>query len=239
MEQSKWKGLSCFSNRVNVWLLDVEHLSEEIGKEIFYKLPRERKQKIDNCKVLEKKKQSFGAGVLVYLLCQFLQEEYGFTEKELEIQYMFQGKPVFAKQIGAAFSLSHAEGCVAIAFTLPDFTTQKEHLLGIDIEPIRESRMSVAKRFFTKEEYDFIFSNQEKQNETFFRIWTGKEAVLKKSGEGLKMPLDSFSVLHQKKDDLYYTGFECGEKKYAMTICMDGAMSQYEPFLSWVDCAIL
>lgn len=239
MEQSMWRGLPCFTDRVNVWLLPTEDLSTVNGKAIFDKLPEKRRQKISNCKILEKKKQSFGAGVLLFLLCQLLQERYGFTEKELEIQYMPMGKPVFSRQVGASFSLSHTHGCAAIAFALPDFVFRKNQQLGMDIELIRECRMAVAKRFFTKEEYDYIFFQQENQQDAFFLIWTGKEAVMKKGGEGLKMPLSSFSVLQQKKKDLFYTSFECGDRKYAMTICMDEAMSSYEPFLSWVDCAIL
>ena len=264
MEQKKWKGLEYCPGAINIWLLDLPELSEEKFAAYFSVLPPERRQKIERCSVQNKKKQSAGAGILLYELCQMLQEKYGLSKEEVQIVSLTNGKPVFAKNTGASFSLSHTDDCVALAFILPaepqpewDYepenrnhnrtdwnpnqTDQNVNHIGVDVEQVKACRPPVAKRFFTAEEYDFIQNSPagEKQDEIFFQIWTGKEAVIKKSGEGLRLPLNRFSVLKPEKESLQYIPFSRNGIKYAMTVCTDSAFKEQQPFISRVDCAIL
>ena len=243
MEPKRWKGLEYCPDGINIWLLDLAELSEEKSAAYFSVLPPERRQKIERCSVPDKKKQSAGAGILLYELCQMLQEKYGLSKEEVQIVSFTNGKPGFAKNTGASFSLSHTEDCVALAFILPAErqTDQNVNYIGVDVEQVKACRPAVAKRFFTTEEYDFIQNSPagEKQDEIFFQIWTGKEAVIKKSGEGLRLPLNRFSVLKPEKESLQYIPFSRNGIKYAMTVCTDSVFKEQQPFISWVDCAIL
>ncbi|MGN0411589.1 MAG: 4'-phosphopantetheinyl transferase family protein [Lachnospiraceae bacterium] len=243
MEPKRWKGLEYCPGAINIWLLDLAELSEEKSAVYFSVLPPERRQKIERCSVQNKKKQSMGAGILLYKLCQMLQEKYGLSKEEVQMGSFTNGKPVFAKNTGASFSLSHTDDCVALAFILPAErqTDQNIYHIGVDVEQVKACRPAVAKRFFTAEEYDFIQNSSagEKQDEIFFQIWTGKEAVIKKSGEGLRLPLNRFSVLEPKKESLQYIPFSRNGIKYAMTVCTDSVFKEQQPFISWVDCAIL
>ena len=268
MEPKKWKGLDYCPDRINIWLLNLAELSEEKSASYFSVFPPERRQKIERCSVLNKKKQSVGAGILLYKLCQMLQEKFGLSKEEVQIISFANGKPVFTKNTGTSFSLSHTDDCVALAFILPaepqpeqnrqpedrnpeqnrqpenrnpKQENQNVNHIGVDVEQVKACRPAVAKRFFTAEEYDFIQNSPagEKQDEIFFQIWTGKEAVIKKSGEGLRIPLDGFSVLDPEKESLQYNTFSRNGKKYAMTVCTDSSFEEQQPFISWVDCAIL
>ena len=69
--------------------------------------------------------------------------------------------------------------------------------VGIDVEKAKRdfNAREIAERYFSASECAELLSlPSEVQTQAFFRCWTRKEAFLKASGEGLHIPLDSFSV---------------------------------------------
>jgi 4'-phosphopantetheinyl transferase len=86
------------------------------------------------------------------------------------------------------FNLSHTDGfavCVA----------GRVRQLGVDVENMsrKTSHQELAERFFAPSEYEYLRTLPASfQRETFFRIWTLKEAYIKAEGKGLSIPLDSF-----------------------------------------------
>lgn len=103
------------------------------------------------------------------------------------------GKP-FIKEPDAArrwrFNLTHSGDFALLA--IMDGVS-----VGIDIEQWQDIRdgPSVARRFFSAAEQSvYMNSAASSRRETFFRIWTRKEAVIKALGFGLSMPLDAFDV---------------------------------------------
>ena len=108
---------------------------------------------------------------------------YAFPGKDPEtIRKEPGGKPCWD---GCHFNLSHSGPYVVLAVG--------ERPVGVDVECFRERRNAeaLAKRYFTPEEMAYADGNREH----FFRVWTAKEARLKWDGTGLRMPLNSFSVL--------------------------------------------
>jgi len=83
------------------------------------------------------------------------------------------GKPFFANA-GIHFNLSHTSSAVVAAFA--------GSAVGIDIESRGRQRdfVGIARRFFHPAEAAAV-----KDEEHFLRLWTGKEAMLKLSGEGI------------------------------------------------------
>ena len=83
------------------------------------------------------------------------------------------GKPFFSKA-GIHFNLSHTGGTVVAAFA--------GSAVGIDIESRGRGRdfAGIANRFFHPSEAAAI-----RDEDHFLRLWTGKEAMLKLTGEGL------------------------------------------------------
>jgi 4'-phosphopantetheinyl transferase len=89
-----------------------------------------------------------------------------------------------------AFNLSHSSELAVVAVT-------RGRRVGIDVEHLRQSEQlaQIARRYFAPAEQrqleafpagEFLYG--------FFSCWVRKEAYLKALGEGLRIPLDSFSV---------------------------------------------
>lgn len=190
-----------------LWLLFIQDLPDAEFERMYVCCGAARQEKIKRLKSELKRKQSVGAGYLLFLL----KEQFGIEEEAVALP---AGKPVFPENSDIHFSISHSGVYVALAFG--------KSPLGVDIECVKRANLKVAKRFFQKEEYERLTGQMcgqaypldqsvtnaeaEKRADIFCKIWTGKEAVVKASGEGLSTPLDSFSVLKGTVDcagDLY------------------------------------
>lgn len=164
-----------------VFLIFMQRLSESDVGEMYELCDRERREKVDKITSVTKRKQSICAGFLFYLF----QKRLHITETPVILS---GGKPVFVKNRDIHFNISHSGDYVAFAFG--------DSPLGVDIECVKRTDLKVAKRFFTEEEYTYLAGRKEVERaDLFCQMWTGKEAVVKASGEGLSVPLDSFSVL--------------------------------------------
>jgi phosphopantetheine--protein transferase-like protein len=103
------------------------------------------------------------------------------------------GKP-FLKFPGSHFSfnISHTKNHLAICYG------NQCASCGIDIEIVRDmpDRLSIAERFFAKEEFMFLsqLESEKKQNDYFFKLWVIKEAILKTLGKGLSYGLDKVFI---------------------------------------------
>jgi 4'-phosphopantetheinyl transferase len=102
------------------------------------------------------------------------------------------GKPRLIETLGLErlrFNLSHTQGLSVCAVTL-------DGDLGVDVEyhANRESLLEVADHYFSPREIaDLRALPKARQGDVFFRYWTLKESYIKARGEGLSIPLDSFS----------------------------------------------
>jgi len=98
------------------------------------------------------------------------------------------GKPYIQHPQGLdlQLNLSHSRDVTACAITI-------DHNVGVDVEAMdRDARYTrIAERFFAPQEAQMLHSlPADKQAETFIRLWTLKEALLKACGRGLSVPLD-------------------------------------------------
>lgn len=171
------------AGQITIRVLSLRELTDADFERMYMLCGSERKEKVDKIKAEGKKKQSVGAGFLLSLL----QKEFGIKEEPVILP---EGKPVFESRSDVQFSISHSGDYAALAFG--------KNPLGVDIECQRRINLKVAKRFFSKEEYDYLSGAEGKEQEdAFCRIWTGKEAVVKAAGCGLSCPLHAFSVLQE------------------------------------------
>ena len=90
---------------------------------------------------------------------------------------------------GPSFNLSHSGRLVLVA-------VRPSGRLGVDIEVHRPSTdlEAIARRFFTKEEWEGVARDPSGVSQAFHRTWVRKEALLKGLGTGLQTPLNRFSV---------------------------------------------
>ncbi len=111
--------------------------------------------------------------------------------RDIRFDLEANGKPRFASPPAEIhFNLSHSQDMALIGVT----TLAP---LGVDIERLREipDAEAIAKRFFTAGEVEaYRALPDEHRVRGFMNCWTRKESIIKATGAGLSMPLDSFEV---------------------------------------------
>ncbi len=92
------------------------------------------------------------------------------------------GKPFLPN--GPCFNLSHSGNKVVLV------TDEQE--TGVDIEAIVPYPLNVVRKVFTEFEQSWL--RFQATDEAFYRLWTGKEAVMKALGLGFQLPPESFEI---------------------------------------------
>lgn len=202
---------------IEIYIADISFLREEsLFVSMQKKVPEERRKNIDRCRKEGDKQRSLGAG----LLLEYGLNRMGFTLlPELELKQVFletgkDGKPYLRDRKDIYFNLSHSGRYVAAVFdTAP---------VGIDIEEIKNDGKKIVERFFCPEETQFLEECQENcRKQKFTELWTRKESYIKAVGAGMKIPLNSFSVLEDKVksgEEFYFHTFSILED-YALSVC--------------------
>ena len=93
------------------------------------------------------------------------------------------------------FSLSHSGDYAACAIA--------DSGVGVDIEECKEYLEQIANRFFGESEKKLV-----NDKESFYRIWTLKEALMKAVGLGMSLPMNSFSVVPWQVGNRYYSDID-------------------------------
>jgi len=176
----------------------------------------ERRVKIMNYKNDDDKKRSLISELLIRAAAH---EKLNIPAEKCKISYNPYGKPYIDNVRHFKFNISHSGGYVAIA-------TGRQKV-GVDIELKKEIDMSVAKRFFTQNEYEYIrsFVSESDRRDAFYTLWTLKESYIKAVGKGLKIPLNSFELtigdkISVKDNTKYNFKFICKRiEGYAIAVC--------------------
>lgn len=164
----------------SLYITDISRLSDPKDRpELLQGLSEERIFKIQSQKQAEKRKQSFGAG----LLLREVLSQHGVSVDSVYIGS--NGKPMAEK---LCFNLSHSGKMVVCAVG--------ERPVGCDVEEIKAAPKGVATRFFSERENRYLqkFEGAAYDAE-FFRLWTMKESYVKMTGEGMSHLLGTVEVL--------------------------------------------
>jgi 4'-phosphopantetheinyl transferase len=135
-----------------------------------------------------------GRSLLRILIAAYVQED----ARALRFRHTAKGKPELLSdnESGLHFNIAHSGRIILLAFT-------RNRKIGIDIEEIRENIEieEIAERFFSPPERSYLASLPlSLRYDEFFRCWTRKEALLKGTGDGLSVSLNSFSVFSHPGD---------------------------------------
>ena len=128
--------------------------------------------------------------VLRHLLSRYCEV----TPESLRFEASSAGKPSLhapslpAQAARLRFNLSHSDDRALVGVS-------EGGEIGIDIEKVRANieALAISRNYFFGSERDAIEASATPDN-TFFRYWVAKEAVLKAQGIGLGFPLDRFHV---------------------------------------------
>lgn len=152
-----------------------------------------------------------------YLLCKRL----GVRNNELIFALNEYGKPFLIHDSNIQFNISHSGRWVTCS--IDNFQ------VGIDVEQVKPIDISIAERFFSKEEVKSLMNRCIAERESFFfDLWTLKESYVKAVGKGLSIPLDSFSIQiagdnitlnsAMESEDYYFKRYPI-DKGYKMAVC--------------------
>ena len=180
-------------------------LKEENFQKAFKLLPNEglwayRKEKILRLKKAEDRTLTLAAGLLARRA--FLKMGVPFSALSTEKG----GKPLVTDG-KHFFNLSHSGEYAICAYGSSP--------VGVDIQKQKPDRFHITERCFTKREQALI---REYGSEMFTRIWARKESYLKYTGQGIRVPLNSFEVLPEKQTlPVFFQEFAL--ERYQIALC--------------------
>jgi 4'-phosphopantetheinyl transferase len=184
---------SCRPGSIVVWRIMVDRFGAETQDALLAALsPSERERASRFRRDSDQRLYVTAHGVLRHLVGRAV----GRTPVEVAFGIGDHGKP-YCTDGGVNFNISHSGGIALIA--LSDSCS-----VGVDVECIRAvtDHLAIARRFFHPAEVaDISGLPGESSRHAFFRCWSRKEAVVKASGEGLSLPLNSFRVTCLADDD--------------------------------------
>lgn len=197
--------------------------------ELIGRLPAWRYEKSLAVKAPEERMRSIAAGLL---LVKALADASGVPEDEVREADWGAEDAANKARISSVtlrgnkyyFNLSHSGEYAAVVVGIKPG-------IGIDIETKVDKDFRITKRMFTEEERDFILGAEE-VNKRFRNIWTKKESFLKCTGEGISVPLNSFTFdmesgqvipaqgaesVYDMQDKTYYTE-TFTEENYSLSV---------------------
>ncbi|AUS25796.1 4'-phosphopantetheinyl transferase superfamily protein [Paenibacillus polymyxa] len=169
----------------------------------------EKQHKLDRFLHREDALRGLYADVLLrWLVCRQLK----IPNASLQFTYNAFGKPSLLNAPAFHFNVSHSGKWVVCAID--------DHPLGIDIEQLRPIDFEVGRVCFSDAEYDALMQEDaESRLDYFYDLWTLKESFVKAEGQGLTLPLKSFSFELEARPSIGFTteGFTteyCHFKQY-------------------------
>ena len=166
-------------------IYNIENLTNEEYQKWFSLMTEEKQERVSRYKDIERRKCSVAGEMLVK---NYIEEVTSTAPEGIEILIGDNGKP-HIKNCEIHFNISHCEDVVVCAFS--------DEEIGIDIEKIRPISLNIIKRFYSEKEQKYVLGHSPTQKdfqkcedeeilERFYRIYTLKEAICKKSGIGIK-----------------------------------------------------
>lgn len=179
-------------NELHVWRASLD-LSSAVRERLQSRLNSEEKKRVEKL-LIEKAREHFVAarGILRELLGAYL----GVDAEKIAFRYGPEGKPSLSPEHNSriSFNVSHSNGMGLFVFA-------NDREIGADIEYVKPDfrGMEIASRFFSEEESAALAKlPPQERDEAFFGCWTKKEAYVKAHGQGLSIPLRSFTVEFSK-----------------------------------------
>ena len=176
-------------------------------------LSQDRQEKIRRYAVAQSKLPSFCCAFLVRVI---LQRDFGMTSDQIQMNYLEKGKPVLVDQAGEIvqphISWSHSKKAVAVAVN--------REPVGVDVEWIGVYREKIARKYFSQTEWEHLEQSEQKEQE-FYKLWTRKEAFVKRNGEGLRKDLSQIPTQLEEMESQRW-----GE--YMVSVCGNAGTKKWE-----------
>ena len=169
----------------------------------------------DSVSVISKQEHTLGRTLLAHGIHKLFHLPLTCDEIDSVLKYDANGKPYLPNHPEICFNITHCRQLVACAF--------HDSPIGIDAENPGYFPEVLINRALSEKEKCFLQSRSasiSEREEWFYRLWTLKEAYVKKSGIGVDTDLTNFSFSFTNNGDLF------------SVICSDSSVSCYQTQLS-------
>ncbi len=164
---------------------DIRELTQEQYQKWYGLLSAEKRARVDSMRQADDQKRTVAGEMLAR---QAIAQWCGVAAEAIVFARTDHGKP-YAVGMDVEFNISHCGNLLVCAVS--------DRPVGIDIEQIRPVDLKMAKHFCVQEDLEYLFGHSPLQEEftyteeetilhRFFRIWTAKEAYVKRLGTGIK-----------------------------------------------------
>lgn len=191
-------SLTIESNKIHLWCVSDTDITCTIQLSNYYSLLKseERLQYSRFVHKADKNQYLVTRALIRYVLSTY---DHSVQPEQWEFLKNSFGKPYIANhtKLPLKFNISHSKGMVVMAVTL--FQD-----IGVDVENTtrKVDYIDIAKNYFSKIESEIMKLNNHNESNYFYTLWTLKEAYIKARGMGLSIPLNSFSFILSKNDDI-------------------------------------
>jgi 4'-phosphopantetheinyl transferase len=173
-------------------LNDLETMDDLTFLKLLTNIPDENQKRIKKFAKPDDAKKVLLADILVRYV---VASEMKISSKTIEFNHNRYGKPFLKGNYRLYFNVSHSGNWIVCAID--------DEPVGIDIEKIRPIEFETLEQFFSGEEYKMLMAkNPENWQLFFFDLWTLKESYIKAVGEGLSIPLKSFTISFLKRGEI-------------------------------------
>lgn len=222
---------------MEIWAARIDAVDPSLAERLIGGLPPDMQGKVRRYRHEDDRLRSLTGGMLAQV---YAAERWGlFGKRFAPIRSRYE-KPIL---VGHPFhyNVSHSGVWVVSAFA--------EHAaVGIDVEKIRPIDIELSDCFFSKKEtFNLRLQPEPLQLSYFYKLWTLKESYIKAKGEGLSIPLDTFSfVLNEERIDFQSTGdsgnwYFCQydlDEGYETAICASRReFPEHIEIVAWLDLA--
>jgi len=170
---------------MKIYVVKTFDITEEKLQNLCLLISSEKKHKIDKFINKEDKIRTLIGEILIRTI---IVKQLGIKNENIKFEKNKYGKPYLKEYPMINFNISHSGDFVVCA------THDKP--IGIDIEEIKKIEYgNISKNFFALSEFNYIIKQKlDIQLSKFYEIWTLKESYIKCCGQGLSIPLKSFSI---------------------------------------------
>ena len=191
----KFPGRLFEYDQVHIWRAPLDYSESKVNLLIKY-LSKEEIERANRFYFeIDRMQFIIRRGILRQIISKYLEID----PRNLQFECNRFGKPFLitdSPKHDLKFNMSHTKNMAIYCIA-----TQKD--VGIDIEYIlRDINIQpIIDRFFSQNERMFIQKTAiDKRKETFYKIWTRKEAILKVLGKGISYPLEMIDVPYEKNN---------------------------------------
>jgi 4'-phosphopantetheinyl transferase len=186
-------GLKPAMDEVHVWAAALDRPADEVAG-LARHLCEEERERAGRFRHAPSRVEFMVARSLLRIL---IGQCLGLAPRQVRFAQTSRGKPkLTGPESAIAFNVSHSHGMALFALS-------GRCEVGVDLERVRpfSDEMGLAERFFTQREAAALRAQDARGRlETFFRLWTRKEAYLKAHGLGLSFGLERVEVSHTPED---------------------------------------